>query len=336
MLKRKEETIALLCHRGLKIIRPMEASGYQFWHEIICERSLVSKLRAGFKLFFILLKAKRKPLVLTDTSHLIGLMAWLNCKLFGIDLIYRARGDALAECEMNGHRLVAWFHKNLFIPKCKKIIVVSQFLKEAFIEQGVAPEKIIVVPTPQPLPETKPYPLERRNRKVLIVTSFRLRDKGLAIKELLGELRAFLSRHREFSVDVFGGGRYLKEVANAVDEREGLSFLGHVNGLEKFYQSSFALLHVSGIDSYPSVINEARSFGTPVIVGDNAGMLEQVEDGVDGIVLKGKGSLIRAIEYLMVKENWERLSREGFKRVQKFHSDEYIGGQLVKALRADE
>jgi glycosyltransferase involved in cell wall biosynthesis len=282
-----------------------------------------------------LFRLEKGAFILTDTPHYVGMMAYLGAVLFGRELVYRARGDSLAEYAERGEQIHAWFFRKLMMPKCTKVIAVSHYLKRALVAQGFPETKIHVVPTPQSTQAASPLPMEERASRVLIVTSFKLRGKCAALHKILPELDVFLSNHGHFTVAIAGGGRYLNDFALAASRcrsADRIQLMGFVNPIADLYRSSFALVHVSDLDAYPSVINEARSFGTPVIAGNNGGMPEQDVKGDDGIVLSETGKLANAIEELQQPDVWKRLSVNGRAKVLHDHSLERVGEQLKEVL----
>lgn len=64
-----------------------------------------------------------------------------------------------------------------------------------------------------------------------------------------------------------------------------LGWLSNKSDVAKVYQASDLYLHATKADTYPTVIMEAMSCGTPVIASDVGGISEQVSDKIDGRIL---------------------------------------------------
>lgn len=68
-------------------------------------------------------------------------------------------------------------------------------------------------------------------------------------------------------------------------KRPYLIYAGTTPTLEKFYAATDFLLHPTYYDSFANVVPEAMACGKVVLVSDQAGAAEQVEDGKNGFVL---------------------------------------------------
>ena len=64
-----------------------------------------------------------------------------------------------------------------------------------------------------------------------------------------------------------------------------LGWLQDKRDIAEVYQASDIYLHPSKADTFPNVILEAMSCGTPVIASDVGGIPEQISDQVDGRIL---------------------------------------------------
>ena len=196
------QIIAFTSNRGWKIVQPLYAAGIIPIADIRCTGGLKGYLKAFCRLIVTLLKTGRNACVLTDTPHYIGSMAYLGSVLFGRKMIFRSRGDALAEYSDRKVIIQTIIYKYFMILKCETIIAVSQYLKNMLIAQGASQSKIRVVFPPQAMPPSLPLPMENRSRRILIVTSFKLRGKCIALSSILPALDQFLSSHSAFTIAV--------------------------------------------------------------------------------------------------------------------------------------
>lgn len=85
-----------------------------------------------------------------------------------------------------------------------------------------------------------------------------------------------------------------------------LKKLGWLQDREKVavvYQASDLYLHPTNADTYPNVILEAMSCGTPVFASDIGGITEQISDQVDGRVLPNKAeTFASAIKEIIIDD----------------------------------
>ncbi|MDQ7990025.1 MAG: glycosyltransferase family 4 protein [Candidatus Dactylopiibacterium sp.] len=181
----------------------------------------------------------------------------------------------------------------------------SEFLRQRYIDWGIAPEKIVVIENGQsdeaPLP---PRPLrdgETRNRFGFFgqINPF----KGLDV--LLEALHLMKKKERkQIVLEVHGAN--LEHQPEAYREkimklREPLIKEGVVRWVGP-YQPHELRRRMAGVDwvvvpsiwweNSPMVIQEAFTCGRPLLVSDIGGMAEKVGDGVDGIHVPAGNSLV--------------------------------------------
>ena len=329
--------VLFVSRRGYKLSGPLTAAGYgERLTVIVCGGSYRS-FAAGFgRLLWVLgRRRRRRPLLLTDTPINIGLLAWLAARLFALPYVYRARGDTLRECRLRGLRLHAWFFRRFFIPQAVAVIAVSGYLLAELRAGCRLPERQAVLPTPQPLTDHPPG-LDGRQRRLLVVTSFALYDKIAPLFELLPQLDRLLASDPQLELRVLGDGRHLTAVKTAaarLRHADRLSFCGNRRP-DDDYRGSLALLHVSELDAYPSVVNEARAWGLPVIASDSVGMREQIDHGRDGLLLRAAvaDDLVCAYRQLLQPERWRQLAMNGYQRVKRDNDPCQIGRRLAAIL----
>ena len=187
-----------------------------------------------------------------------------------------------------------WFERHFDL--VDRFVSPSAFLRQRYIEWGIAPDRIEVIENGQPgAPPLPPRALadgEPRNRFAFFgqVTPF----KGLdvlfeALAQLPDEAR------RRIVLEVHGANLELQ--AEAYRERvEALRADLHEDGVVQWvgpYQPSELRARMAAVDwvvvpsiwweNSPMVIQEAFECGRPLLVSDIGGMAEKVRDGVDGL-----------------------------------------------------
>lgn len=192
-----------------------------------------------------------------------------------------------------------WLRKHYFMSHFKLVdqfVAPSEFLRQRYIEWGLAPERIVVIENGQsdepPLP---PRPLaegETRNRFGFFgqINPYKGLDVLLqALHELPKEDR------RKIVLEVHGANlesqtgefqQKIRELAEPLIRKGVVQWMGP-------YQPHELRKRMAGVDwvvvpsvwweNSPMVIQEAFVCGRPLLVSDIGGMAEKVRDGIDGI-----------------------------------------------------
>ncbi len=329
------DLILFVSRRGWKCADPLIHAG---WKPVVvfCRGGLPRRIGSILVLWYVLLRHPRTDL-LTDTAEWIGLVTWLSALLMRRRYVLRLRGDAVREFEQQGKRWHLKFFLRHLAPDAAGIIPVSHFLAKELRKQALhlPEEKIRVIPTPQSLCEDSSS-FGLRDKILLVVTSFRLAHKVSALITVLPAIDRLLDHDPAAKVVVAGNGPLLKDFKNTVGRLKNkgkIVFPGFVRDADRLYLDGMALLHVSGLDAYPSVVNEARSCGMPVVVSDTVGLSEQVSDGVDGIILDARpDGLIRAWDMLSDERRWTAFSIAGRERVKRINAPSEVGRQFKDAI----
>ena len=196
-------------------------------------------------------------------------------------------------------RFILWLDKKQYTDKnVSRIIAISEMIKNDIIKyHHVNPQKIKVIYNGVDLQRFNPAITKKFRgivRKklfiseefVILYVSNNFRLKGLTILvKALGELK---KSHKEFKALIIGRGRdtSYSKLAKRLNCLENLIFLGHVNGIEKYYAASDLYVHPTFYDSCSLVVTEALASGLPVITTRYDGASGVIEDGVDGFVLQ--------------------------------------------------
>lgn len=112
----------------------------------------------------------------------------------------------------------------------------------------------------------------------------------------------------------------IKELVASEGIGNNVRFMGHRNDYADYVASSLFLLNPStGYEDLPYVIIEAMSLGVPVIGTDIAGIPEEIEDGVTGIVVPPKDSAALERAILKMLSDEESRIRMGRAAQERFH-----------------
>lgn len=219
------------------------------------------------------------------------------------------------------------------------IIAPSSYAAETFVQQGIANEKIFVVPY-----GVDPSKLRVRHQKQPKQTfPFRVIFVGQIIprKGLHYLIEAFIKLNLPRSeLLIFGRGApiYQNLLQNmASSGNDSIKFFGHVPQatLWRHYREADVFVLPSLSEGSALVIYEAMAAGLPVIVSENTGAKELVREGQDGFVVP-----IRDVRSLQEKLQWlyehpfERtmMGQQATARAQQFTWEGY-GERLIRVYQ---
>ncbi len=324
--------------RGHKISTPLNAIGVE--HDFVpCKSSIVGILKGVTTVIPLLIKRDKKPLLLIDTAMNIGFAGWLLAKLFRVKYIYRARGDAYEEGIITKRRFHTWFYKQVFLLQAMGCIPVSHYLLGKV--ENVAKKEIsfVVVNTPHLSCEELSLSRDKRRKTILMVTGFGFSTKIKSISKLLPAMKLFVDKFSDYEIMILGGGEHLESVIKYKEENyatDSIIFAGHTENINAYYKSSYALLHITDLDAFPSVINEARACGLPVLASDLGGCSEQIKEGETGLLFNNndENGLYSSLVKITSPKVWKKLSISGSDFVHSNHNIHNIGQEMFSAVNS--
>ncbi|MGB0713117.1 MAG: glycosyltransferase, partial [Gammaproteobacteria bacterium] len=273
----EDDVVMLLSARHAKILEPLRAIG-RVPAYVTIPSDLDNGASALLKALFSLIRELRKrprAAVFTDTADRLGMLAWLAALLMRRKLIYRSRGDVVRENMLTRSWGRYLFNRYLFFRRLSGLIPCSDYLGEvARLDfPGLAPSRIRTVNLPRPQGKTaeKLLPAEERKRWIIIASKFHFIDKIQPLQSILPQIHAFITQNPEFRCVVLGDGQHLdviKDQCASLNMHDMVDFLGYVPNPEEYFARGLCLLHISDLDGYPSVIDEARLNNLPVICND--------------------------------------------------------------------
>ena len=84
-----------------------------------------------------------------------------------------------------------------------------------------------------------------------------------------------------------------------------------------FYQAADLYLHAANAENYPTVILESMACGTPVVATETGGIPEQIEEGIDGLLVRPHDSEAMAERIHQLLSNPEELRSMGARALEK-------------------
>lgn len=211
-----------------------------------------------------------------------------------------------------------------------RVLVNSDFCREALVEQGVAPEKIVVVPLcyeadPGAVGGTVRTYAPLRPLRILFLGQVIVR-KG--IQYLMQAARLLEQENIQF--DVVGPVGITPEAANSAPKN--LVFHGRAtrDQAELWYRQSDVFVLPTLSDGFALTQIEAMANGLPVVATPNCGRV--VEDGVNGFVVPARNAERLAaafMRYLQDPEMLEHQSKAALARAGQF-SLTHLGQNLAR------
>lgn len=164
------------------------------------------------------------------------------------------------------------------------VFVLSTVARDSLVRHGVEASRIFVNPCGVDITAFSPAPRSDRVFRVIQVGAISLR------KGTLDVLEAFrLARLPGAELCFVGGGREESGLDTVIKriEMPGVSFLSPVPQprLRNYYNRSSVFVLASVADGFGMVVAQAMACGLPVIVTENVGARDLVEEGVNGFVV---------------------------------------------------
>jgi glycosyltransferase involved in cell wall biosynthesis len=341
------EVVAIITgERGLReIVRPLAAVG------VNCAVLDWEELRAGgggaharfIPALWKIVRAHPRAVVFTDMSSAFLALIIAAAKLHGGRVLLRLRGDPFAEThdQLRFHwehhewpqllrSIVSWLLDRPLFATVDHFVPVSDWIVQRLGIQARA--SIVRIPVAI---ENFP-PRQHRDApplRLLSVTNFNYPQKVAALGRFLDSYGDFLVTNA-ITVTIAGAG-IAWETFRARHARYA-QFPGFVRDVAGLYAEHDVFVHFSDLDAFPYVVLEAQAAGLPVIVNPACGMLEQVEDNVNGFFakLEDRG----AVESLLLRLRDSaslraQLGAQARQSVQQRYALAAIGAELRKLLK---
>ena len=287
------EIVAIVTgERGQReIVRPLASAGLPCatldWEEF---RAMGRLAHARFlPAVWKIVRAHRKATVFTDMSSAFLAVIIVVARISGLRVFLRLRGDPFAEThdQLRFHwrqrawpqllrSVISWLLDRPLFGAVDRFVPVSEWIVQRLKIAGRA--SIVRIPI-----AIENFP-QRRHRdstplRLLAVTNFNYPQKVAALGRFLDGYGHFLGANK-MSVTVAGTG--ISWASFCTRHAAHAQFPGFVRDVSALYADHDVFVHFSDLDAFPYVVLEAQAAGLPVIVNPACGMLEQIEDGVNG------------------------------------------------------
>ncbi len=267
-----------------------------------------------------------------STPGPMGLCGWLVARMLRAPLVATYHTDFPAYCEqLSGDARVArgvlqymqWFYGRM-----DRVLARSKTYRASLTEIGIGSGKLgLIYPAVDAgkfNPGAKDDSFWRSHgvsqaRRLLYVGRVSVEKNLPMLIKAFGEV---CERRRDVALVIVGDGPYRLQM-----EQELSALPAHFLGMRgdeeliELYRSADLLLFPSRTDTLGQVVLEAQACGLPVLVSDEGGPQEMMEDGVTGRVLPGNDAKawVAAIEQLLDDEPGRlRMSRTAAQRASRF------------------
>jgi glycosyltransferase involved in cell wall biosynthesis len=235
--------------------------------------------------------------VILSTPGPLGICGLIAARLLGLRAvsIYHTdfpkyvkilTGDSLLET-------VAWRSMHWFYNQCDLVYVNSRHYREIWIERGIHPDKLAILPRGMDTGFFHPgkrkaslwQDLGAAEGELILLYAGRVsREKDLHL--LIEADRRLRAEGHRFRIAIVGDGPFLPDLKRAIPT--GI-FTGYRQGddLAEAYASADIFVFPSTTDTYGNVVVEAMASGLPCVVSDVGGPCDLVEEDVNGFVTKG-------------------------------------------------
>lgn len=254
---------------------------------------------------------ERTPHIIHSHRYKENILAFLSTQgLPGVRLVATQHGlpEHPSGRQSWGGRMVAGLNRFALARHFSRVIVVSENIRDYFVgDFGISPERIRVIHNGIQLPNR---PLPRTSRPELLVGSagrfFPVKDYALMVEVA----HAAVKKSSAMSFELAGDGPERAALEQRVAELElrgAFRFRGHLEQVSAFYQGLDVYLNTSRHEGVPMSILEAMAHGVPVVAPAVGGIVEIIDDGVDGFLVEGRCPEDFAVKCLCLQDPALRL-----------------------------
>ena len=243
---------------------------------------LIYLVKACFELTKIIYKVK--PTIVHANSFFAAMVSILPALLTGRRLVWHARDLGRSRL---GSRLCGLF--------CKRVIAVSDTVKDSLVSGGVKPEKIVVVHNGVEAGNCQPDVHTRRNGEAVTFANIGQFVPWKRQNLFVEAACRFIQKggQGEFVLigdDIFGRDyKYKTELINKIKDcqtAKRITYSGWQENLEEVWGQIDCLVHTAYQEPFGRVIIEAMAHKIPVIAIKGHGPAEIIRDGKTGILVE--------------------------------------------------
>lgn len=205
------------------------------------------------------------------------------------------------------------------------IIAISSDVEKELLEYGFLPGKIRRIPNGVDIDFFKrqqPFPVRDSVRFILI--GRRTPQKGIDIALRAAQTLMNDGVNKKFEIKFYGSddSEYdFRRMAEELDVTPLVEFLPHQDAIRDILHHAHSLILPSRGEGMPNVLLEAMSFELPVIASRVSGVVDIIEDDIDGMLIPGEDSQALAVAMKRIILNPELATKLGQQARQKVASN---------------
>jgi glycosyltransferase involved in cell wall biosynthesis len=217
-------------------------------------------------------------------------------------------------------RFVAGLNRYLLANHFDKLVGVSFDIQKRFIQElGFRKEKVSVIHNGIELPELRSF---MRSGPMVVGSAGRLfAVKGFPL--MVAAARIAVSQKTGLRFEIAGEGperAHLEELIAACGVGDHFTLRGHVADMQRFYSELDVYMNTSIHEGIPMSILEAMAHGVPVIAPQVGGIVEIIDDGVDGFLVSGRkpqdfAAICIRLQDLELRKRMGQAARDKVKRL---------------------
>lgn len=359
-----ESIIFITGNRGRKLKLALEHTGWPIkYFELFAQQSQRKKIIVLQKILNeITSKYTKISLIIVDTVGFYALFLQIIAKFFHIRYAFRLRGDFWLELKEERSKTSNWtkkailwfrsFFSEYLVKRSDFLLPVSNYLAERIISEAQIPQKRIkpvttFIDTNQFNSETMISRSEIRrklgfhsdDRIILSVTNFNYYDKAYGLHHFVPVFNKLLRDSDNIHWCIIGDGLYYEEIRvrlqSQITSLNHVQFVGKTSQVQQWYAACNFLLHFSFADGFPNVVLEAGASEKACIANRFGGMLEQIEDGVTGLLVDAANSdevYQAACRLLYDIQYCETLGKQARKRISDLYTAQAVGAAFQRLL----
>ncbi len=311
---KRNKTFVKVVPFGNKIFKVISGLSRIFW--FINERRITTLIYDSFA------RISKDSIVVT-----IPAMFYRITKKAKLSILYCATAHPYFEAKLSKSKPNHRYAKTLSAGDY--LLVVSDFVKKTFSDEGVPPQKIIVIGIGVDIKKFKPGNKKDNKFRVLAVGNYN-KLKGF---QYLLEAWSELNLDNSELVLLGNPANDMKGVVNMYLRKiKNLRIVPFSNPIP-YYHNASLLVHPSLVEGSSRVIMEGMACGLPIICTENSGSV--VRDGKDGFIIpiKDKKAIKEKILYFYTHpQKMREMGRNAFELVTKRYKVEDFSQRIYEAV----